>query len=219
MYSGGAMRAQQQGPDSSSDDTLYDSHPLYTHPLSRAGTSRSTGIGEDTTDSSFSYTESRSSGKEEVPTEPQEVLHEQKAQASDTEALQEPTDLFSLSDTVGEQMPRIERPQRQAPVQRAMPEPDQSSIADTKQERTAMYYHSLEEVTTAPGFDRTLLASRIIYPESGQAAGKGGPCHAETVHLIARTGSNGVIVEQDPGYGFAEAAVRAVRGLTGESLP
>lgn len=153
--------------------------------------------------------------EEEVPTEPQEVLHEQKTQTSDTEALQEPTDLFSLSDTVGEQMPRIQRPQRQAPVQRAMPAPEKSSLADTKQERTAMHYHSLEEVTTAPGFDRTLLASRIIYPDLAKRQGKEG-----LVMLRLFISSHGqverVIVEQDPGYGFAEAAVRAFRGLTGK---
>ncbi len=151
--------------------------------------------------------------EEEVPEEPQEAPHEQKAQASVTEDLEEMPDLLSLSDTVGELMPRIERPHKTS-VQRPMPAPDQSSFVDTKQERTAMHYHSLEEVTTAPGFDRAILASRIVYPDLARRQGKEGLVMLR-LFISSRGEVEKIIVEQDPGYGFAEAALRAFQEITG----
>lgn len=161
--------------------------------------------------------------EEQVKSEPQKEPHEQRSQTSDTEGYENSTDLLmptfsqlaGLSDTVGEQMPLIERPQRQASPQQVVPSPDQSSHTGKEQEWTVMHYHSLDEVTTAPGFDRALLASRIVYPDLAKRQGKEG-----LVMLRLFISSYGqverVIVEQDPGYGFAEAAVRAFRGLTGK---
>lgn len=154
-----------------------------------------------------------------------ELLSEQSSRTSDTEEHEEspdipaptPSPLAALRDTVEEQLPPIERPQRQSSPQRTAPVPDQSSLDSEEQEpeSTAMHYHSLDEVTSAPGFDRALLASRIVYPDLARRQGKEG-----LVMLRLFISSHGqverVIVEQDPGYGFAEAAVRAFQGLTGK---
>ena len=151
--------------------------------------------------------------KEEVPEIPQEAPHEQRAQTSVTEELEEIPDRISLSDTVGELMPRIERPQRTF-VERPMPPPEPQTFTDTEEERTAMHYHSLEEVTTAPGFDRVLLASRIVYPDLAKRQGKEGLVMLR-LFISSRGEVERVIVEQDPGYGFAEAALRAFQDITG----
>ena len=69
-------------------------------------------------------------------------------------------------------------------------------------------YYAAESVTTAPVFDRALLASRIVYPLLAKRQRKEG---LVVVRLfIAANGLvERIIVEEDPGYGLADAAVAA----------
>jgi protein TonB len=69
-------------------------------------------------------------------------------------------------------------------------------------------YYAAESVTTAPVFDRALLASRIAYPPLAKRQRKEG---LVVVRLfIAANGLvERIIVEEDPGYGLADAAITA----------
>lgn len=69
-------------------------------------------------------------------------------------------------------------------------------------------YYAAESVTTAPVFDRALLASRIVYPPLAKRQRKEG---LVVVRLfIAANGLvERIIVEEDPGYGLADAAIAA----------
>ena len=77
-------------------------------------------------------------------------------------------------------------------------------------------YYSSESVTQAPIFDRALLASRIIYPPMAKRQGREGLVILRL--FISETGHiDRIVVEQDPGYGFAEAAVKAFRSIQVQS--
>ena len=69
-------------------------------------------------------------------------------------------------------------------------------------------YYTAESVTTAPVFDRALLASRIVYPPLAKRQRKEG-----LVILRLFLAPNGmverIVVEEDPGYGLADAAIAA----------
>jgi protein TonB len=69
-------------------------------------------------------------------------------------------------------------------------------------------YVSLQQVTEAPRFDHKLLSSRIQYPQGAKRQGV-----EATVVLRLYIGDDGairnVIVEEDPGLGFATAAMDA----------
>ncbi len=69
-------------------------------------------------------------------------------------------------------------------------------------------HYPLEAVHTAPVFDRTVLASKIIYPPLAKRQGKEALVMLRL--FISETGMvERIIVEDDPGYGFADAAVAA----------
>jgi TonB family C-terminal domain len=69
-------------------------------------------------------------------------------------------------------------------------------------------YYTAESVTTPPVFDRALLASRIVYPPLAKRQRKEG-----LVILRLFLAPNGmverIVVEEDPGYGLADAAIAA----------
>lgn len=74
-------------------------------------------------------------------------------------------------------------------------------------------YHDLDEETVGPHFDLATLSARIIYPPLAKRQGKEG-----TVVLRLFISSGGmvddVVVVEDPGFGFGEAAVRAFEGMS-----
>ena len=76
-------------------------------------------------------------------------------------------------------------------------------------------YYEATSTDQGPSFDRTVLASRITYPPLAKRQGIEG-----LVVLRLYISSSGKIerieVEEDPGYGLAEAAVRAFTGLQGK---
>jgi len=76
-------------------------------------------------------------------------------------------------------------------------------------------YYEATSTDQGPVFDRTVLASRIKYPSLAKRQGIEG-----LVILRLFISSSGKIerieVEEDPGYGLAEAAVRAFTGLQGK---
>lgn len=69
-------------------------------------------------------------------------------------------------------------------------------------------YVSLSQVTEAPRFDQKLLSSRIVYPQGAKRQAV-----EATVVLRLYIGGDGtirdIIVEKDPGLGFATAAIHA----------
>ena len=69
-------------------------------------------------------------------------------------------------------------------------------------------YYTVESVTTAPVFDRALLASRIVYPPLAKRQRKEGLVIVRL--FIAASGMvERIVVEVDPGYGLADAAAAA----------
>ncbi len=76
-------------------------------------------------------------------------------------------------------------------------------------------YYEATGIDQGPSFNRTALASRIRYPELAKRQGIEG-----LVMLRLFISSSGKVerieVEEDPGYGLAEAAVKAFTGLQGE---
>jgi len=76
-------------------------------------------------------------------------------------------------------------------------------------------YHQAANVDQGPSFDRAALASRISYPNLAKRQGMEG-----LVMLRLYIGSSGKVerveVEEDPGYGLAQAAIRAFTGLQGK---
>jgi len=69
-------------------------------------------------------------------------------------------------------------------------------------------YYAAESVTTAPVFDRALLASRIVYPPLAKRQHKEGLVILR-LFLAASGMVERIVVEEDPGYGLADAAVAA----------
>lgn len=75
-------------------------------------------------------------------------------------------------------------------------------------------YVEESSVEKGPLFDRALLASRITYPPLARRQGIEGLVVLRL--FIAETGKvERIVVEEDPGYGLAEAAVKAFTGLQG----
>ncbi|MBK5247298.1 MAG: energy transducer TonB, partial [Peptostreptococcaceae bacterium] len=76
-------------------------------------------------------------------------------------------------------------------------------------------YYEATSTDQSPSFDRTVLASRIKYPELAKRQGIEG-----RVMLRLFLSSSGRVerieVEEDPGYGLAQAAVKAFTGLQGK---
>lgn len=76
-------------------------------------------------------------------------------------------------------------------------------------------YVSLGQVTEAPQFDQQLLSSRIAYPQGAKRQGL-----EATVVLRLYIGEDGtiddIVVQEDPGFGFAVAAMDAFTDLVVE---
>lgn len=76
-------------------------------------------------------------------------------------------------------------------------------------------YYEATKTDQAPSFDRTSLTSRIRYPALAKRQGIEGLVMLRL--FISASGKvERIEVEEDPGYGLAEAAVKAFTGLQGE---
>jgi protein TonB len=76
-------------------------------------------------------------------------------------------------------------------------------------------YYEATGVDQGPSFNRTALASRIRYPSLAKRQGIEGLVMLRL--FISASGKvERIEVEEDPGYGLAEAAVKAFTGLQGE---
>ncbi|MEA4861477.1 hypothetical protein SDC9_79100 [bioreactor metagenome] len=73
-------------------------------------------------------------------------------------------------------------------------------------------YYPIESVTEAPVFDRKQLALRIVYPPLAKRQGKEGLVMLRL--FLSDTGFvERILIEEDPGYGLAQAAVSAFTGF------
>ncbi len=64
-------------------------------------------------------------------------------------------------------------------------------------------------VTTRPQFNLSLLTSRIVYPRKARRQGKEGTVLLRLFIDEKKGNIERIIVEEDPGFGFAEAAIAA----------
>lgn len=98
--------------------------------------------------------------------------------------------------------------QTQEPMVRQV---EKQAAAEQAEENTPMLidgYYPVESVTLAPVFDRALLAARIVYPPLAKRQRKEGLVIVRL--FIAESGLvERIVVEEDPGYGLAEAAIAA----------
>ena len=74
-------------------------------------------------------------------------------------------------------------------------------------------FYDLIHVTIPPQFDRSLFTSAVVYPEVAKRRGIEGRVMLR-LFIDAQGVLQKIIVEEDPGYGFAESAVRAFTGLS-----
>ncbi len=73
-------------------------------------------------------------------------------------------------------------------------------------------FYTIEDVTTGPVFDHVLLSEKIIYPSLAKRQQKEGLVLLR-LYISASGEIVKIVVEENPGYGFAEAAVRAFSSL------
>ncbi len=126
----------------------------------------------------------------------------------------------AIAKTVGTTMPSLVRERGAPPVQEITSQisaPSPSVQPETPPEQTrAMIdgYYVLDALPSSPLIDRTLLASRIRYPALAKRQGKEGLVMLRL--FISPTGLvEKVVVEEDPGYALAQAAVEAFLGFQG----
>ncbi len=137
-------------------------------------------------------------------------------QSSDTEELSHTSgDSFSsMSDEVMKNMPSLEQKLSAAVQEKETGHISPETIAEEEQEQMFPTYYALEDITIPPVFDRSQLVSHIIYPPLAKRQGKEG-----LVILRLFVSENGDIdeirIEEDPGYGFGEAARNAFLNLKG----
>lgn len=101
-----------------------------------------------------------------------------------------------------------EQAQAEEPKPKQIEKHAASELAEESKPTLIDGYYAVESVTTAPVFDRALLASRIVYPPLAKRQRKEGLVILSL--FIAESGIvERVVVEEDPGYGLSEAAVAA----------
>lgn len=121
---------------------------------------------------------------------------------AEAEAVMREPEAVSMQATTEEELVSVQKEEVAATVEDEKPKP---LLIDG--------YYSIEEATMAPVFDRTVLASRIQYPPMAKRQRKEGLVVLRL--FISELGLiDKILIEQDPGYGFAEAAVRAFDGLS-----
>jgi protein TonB len=116
--------------------------------------------------------------------------------------------------TPKEQKPLEEiSPKEQLPSPAAvLPEPAMVLAQDEPLPSLIEGYYPIESVTEAPVFDRKQLALRIVYPPLAKRQGKEGLVMLRL--FLSDTGFvERILIEEDPGYGLAQAAVSAFTGF------
>lgn len=73
-------------------------------------------------------------------------------------------------------------------------------------------YYTINTVTIRPQFNRSLLASKIVYPNLAKRQGKEGTVVLR-LFIDVKGNIERIVVEEDPGYGFAEAAIKAFSNI------
>ena len=90
-----------------------------------------------------------------------------------------------------------------------------SALSPAPQPSLVEGYHEATSVDQGPSFDRGVLASRIKYPALAKRQGIEGLVLLR-LYISASGKVERIEVEEDPGYGLAQAALRAFTGLQGE---
>ncbi|MFA6733275.1 MAG: TonB family protein [Sphaerochaeta sp.] len=121
------------------------------------------------------------------------------------------------------QKPKEQEPLEEKPAQELLPppvavspvppvEPAMVLAQEEPQPSLIEGYYPIESVTEAPVFDRKQLALRIVYPPLAKRQGKEGLVMLRL--FLSDTGLvERILIEEDPGYGLAQAAVSAFTGF------
>jgi protein TonB len=94
----------------------------------------------------------------------------------------------------------VDRPQQAAVVS------EEVQVGDPE------HFYEVDEVTVLPSFDRALVINQIQYPAGAKRRGIEAQVLLRLFISVSGTIDDIVILE-DPGYGFAEAAIRAFDGV------
>jgi protein TonB len=123
-----------------------------------------------------------------------------------------------------EPVQEIQTPKEQKPLEEISPKeqlpspaavlPEPAMVLDHAEPLPSLIegYYPIESVTEAPVFDRKQLALRIVYPPLAKRQGKEGLVMLRL--FLSDTGFvERILIEEDPGYGLAQAAVSAFTGF------
>ncbi|MDC7231446.1 MAG: energy transducer TonB [Sphaerochaetaceae bacterium] len=138
------------------------------------------------------------------PRKPVKTLKEEESDALAEEPISAaaPTQPVHYENKTGIKEETDQMPKENTPPYNTLEEAEQENPGEDG------YYYTIDMVTTRPQFDLSLLASSIVYPTLARRQGKEG-----TVLLRLFIDEKGIIeriiVEDDPGYGFADAAIAA----------
>ena len=121
------------------------------------------------------------------------------------------------------QTPKEQEPLEENPTKEPLPSPaavspeppvEPAMVLDQEEPQPSLIesYYPIESVTEAPVFDRKQLALRIVYPPLAKRQGKEGLVMLRL--FLSDTGLvERILIEEDPGYGLAQAAVSAFTGF------
>nr|WP_319775921.1 energy transducer TonB [uncultured Sphaerochaeta sp.] len=136
------------------------------------------------------------------PRIPVETVKESNALDEEPISASAPTLPVSAKEKTEKKEETSQRPEQNTPPYDTLEEEEQENPGEDG------YYYTIDMVTTRPQFDLSLLASSIVYPTLARRQGKEG-----TVLLRLFIDEEGkivqIIIEEDPGYGFADAAIAA----------
>ncbi|WP_319756268.1 energy transducer TonB [uncultured Sphaerochaeta sp.] len=136
------------------------------------------------------------------PRIPVETVKESNALDEETISASVPTLPVPAKEKTEKKEETSQRPEQNTPPYNTLEEEEHENPGEDG------YYYTIDMVTTRPQFDLSLLASSIVYPTLARRQGKEG-----TVLLRLFIDEEGkieqIIVEEDPGYGFADAAIAA----------
>ncbi|MGB4406610.1 MAG: TonB family protein [Sphaerochaeta sp.] len=134
------------------------------------------------------------------------------------------TDSNTDSSPDSEQLPMVaEDPAQPPPLQEEPAAATETSLASVAVSAFSLDplpslvdgYYEATGIDQGPSFNRTALASKIKYPSLAKRQGMEGLVMLRL--FISASGKvERIEVEEDPGYGLAEAAVKAFTGMQGE---
>ncbi len=74
-------------------------------------------------------------------------------------------------------------------------------------------YHEIEGTIEPPVFDLKLLSSLLVYPPAAKRQNKEGLVRLR-LYISEQGMIERIVVEEDPGYGLAEATIKAFEQMT-----